>query len=228
MDLDLFLHGILIADCRSKCDDSAIFMMFVMIVVYLHIFMEKCDGDTTYHNSTLMIDNVCKISLLSVLWTVLVNGKIYCVLQGLGALNSWSGRWMLDDVCKSDVWPVGCFCVHACGASYATQLPVPIKYHHKHSGQFRVSILSILRQSETPAWGHGKTRLREIQARRPVCIHTFAGPQPWTTLLSRKDWTGEISRAQKNYPWDNATWKIMTIHEIVLLYRVKARQVIRK
>jgi len=38
-------------------------MMFVMIVVYLHIFMEKCDGDTKYHNSTLMIDNVHKIVL---------------------------------------------------------------------------------------------------------------------------------------------------------------------
>jgi len=39
-------------------------MMFVMIVVYLHIFMEKCDSDTKYHNSTFMIDNVCKIVLL--------------------------------------------------------------------------------------------------------------------------------------------------------------------
>ena len=46
------------------CDDSAILMMFVMIVVYLHIFMEKCDSDTKYHNSTFMIDNVCKIVLL--------------------------------------------------------------------------------------------------------------------------------------------------------------------
>jgi len=38
-------------------------MMFVMIVVYLDISMEKCDGDTKYHNSTLMIDNACKIVL---------------------------------------------------------------------------------------------------------------------------------------------------------------------
>jgi len=86
-------------------------------------------------------------------------------------------------------------CAQAGGASYATQLPVPIEYHHKHSGQYRVSILSRLRQSETPAWGHSKTRLREIQARRPVCIHTFARPQPWTTWPSLKDSTGKISRA---------------------------------
>jgi len=46
-------------------------MMFVMIVVYLHIFMEKCVGDTKYHNSAVKIDNVCEIVLLSVLWTVL-------------------------------------------------------------------------------------------------------------------------------------------------------------
>jgi len=51
-------------------------MMFVMIAVYLHIFMEKCDGDTKYHNSTLMIDNVCKFVLFSVLWTVLCHGTM--------------------------------------------------------------------------------------------------------------------------------------------------------
>jgi len=70
-DSHLFLHGVPTADCRSKCDDSAILMMFIMIVGYLHIFMKKCNGDTKYHNSTLMIDNVCKIVLLSVLWTIL-------------------------------------------------------------------------------------------------------------------------------------------------------------
>jgi len=42
---------------------------------------------------------------------------------------------MLDDVCKSDVWPVGCICAHACGASYATQLPVPILYRVKAAGR---------------------------------------------------------------------------------------------
>jgi len=42
-----------------------------------------------------------------------------------------------------------------------------------------------------------KTRLREIQTHRPGCIHTFAGPQPWTTWPNRKDWTGNISRAWK-------------------------------
>jgi len=41
-------------------------------------------------------------------------------------------------------------------------------------------------------------------------------------------WTENISRALKKSPWDNTTWKIMTINKIVLLYRVKARQVIRK
>jgi len=53
------------------CDDSAILMMFVIIVLYVNMFMEKCDGDTNYHNSVLMIDNVNKTVLLSVLWTVL-------------------------------------------------------------------------------------------------------------------------------------------------------------
>ena len=53
------------------CDDSAILMIFVIIVLYVHTFMEKCDGDTKYYNGTLMIDNVYKIVLLSVLWTVL-------------------------------------------------------------------------------------------------------------------------------------------------------------
>jgi len=100
-----------------------------------------------------------------------VNSKIYCVLQCLGALNSWSGRWMLDDVCKSDVWPVGCIYAHACGASYATQLPVPIEYHHKHSGQCRVTKLSILRQSETPAWGH-KRHVFEKYRHVDLCVYT--------------------------------------------------------
>ena len=53
------------------CDDSAILMICVIIVLYVNMFMEKCDGDTNYHNSVLMIDNVNKTVLLSVLWTVL-------------------------------------------------------------------------------------------------------------------------------------------------------------
>jgi len=99
-----------------------------------------------------------------------VNSKIYCVLQCLGALNSWSGRWMLDDVCKSDVWPVDCICEHACGASYATQLLVPLVYHHKRSGQCRVSILKI-----APIWNTCLRPWQDTFARNTgtsTCVYT--------------------------------------------------------